>query len=76
LEGDDRSATSHVARVDLKKYGKGVKFLRQSLIYGTASGTNGLFFLAYCVRLYNIEKQPLSMFGELDNKFDGHAALY
>ncbi|MGB9097682.1 Dyp-type peroxidase [Erwinia sp.] len=70
LEGDDRPATSHVARVDLKEDGKGLKILRQSLPYGTASGTNGLFFLAYCATLYNIEKQLLSMFGELDTKFD------
>jgi putative iron-dependent peroxidase len=70
LEGDDRPATSHVARVDLKEDGKGLKILRQSLPYGTTSGTNGLFFLAYCATLYNIEKQLLSMFGELDNKFD------
>ncbi|KGT92551.1 peroxidase [Erwinia typographi] len=70
LEGDARPATSHVSRVDLKEEGKGLKILRQSLPYGTASGTNGLFFLAYCATLYNIERQLLSMFGELDNKFD------
>lgn len=70
LEGEARPATSHVARVDLKENGKGLKILRQSLPYGTASGTHGLFFLAYCATLYNIEQQLLSMFGETDGKFD------
>jgi putative iron-dependent peroxidase len=70
LEGDARPATSHVARVDLKENGAGLKILRQSLPYGTASGTNGLFFLAYCHTLHNIEQQLLSMFGETDGKFD------
>lgn len=70
LEGEARPATSHVARVDLKENGKGLKILRQSLPYGTASGTNGLFFLSYCATLYNIEQQLLSMFGETDGKFD------
>lgn len=70
LEGDARPATSHVARVDLKEEGKGLKILRQSLPYGTASGDHGLFFLAYCATLYNIEQQLLSMFGEADGKYD------
>jgi len=70
LEGDARPATSHVSRVDLKENGKGLKILRQSLPYGTASGTNGLYFIAYCATLYNIEQQLLSMFGERDGKFD------
>ncbi|MDU3078812.1 MAG: Dyp-type peroxidase, partial [Mixta calida] len=48
----------------------GLKILRQSLPYGTASGTNGLYFIAYCATLYNIEQQLLSMFGERDGKFD------
>lgn len=70
LKGDARQDTSHVARVDLKENGKGLKILRQSLPYGTASGTHGLFFLAYCATLHNIEQQLLSMFGETDGKFD------
>lgn len=70
LEGDARPATSHVARVDLKEDGQGLKILRQSLPYGTASGPHGLFFLAYCATLYNIEQQLLSMFGETDGKYD------
>lgn len=70
LEGDARPATSHVARVDLKENGKGLKILRQSLPYGTASGPHGLYFLSYCATLHNIEQQLLSMFGETDGKFD------
>ena len=62
--------TSHVGRTDVKENGKGLKILRQSLPYGTASGTNGLFFIAYCATLHNIEQQLLSMFGELDGKTD------
>ena len=35
-----------------------------------ASGTHGLYFCAYCARLYNIEQQLLSMFGDTDGKRD------
>jgi putative iron-dependent peroxidase len=42
------SGTSHLSRVDLKEDGKGLKIVRQSLPYGTASGTHGLYFCAYC----------------------------
>jgi len=71
LPADQRPDTSHVSRVDLKEEGKGLKILRQSLPYGTASGEHGLYFITYCARLHNIEKQLLSMFGELDGKYDG-----
>ncbi|MGK3130517.1 Dyp-type peroxidase [Pantoea sp. C8B4] len=70
LPGDQRPVTSHLSRVDLKEEGKGLKILRQSLPYGTASGTHGLYFISYCNRLYNIEQQLLSMFGERDGKMD------
>ncbi|NIG35343.1 peroxidase [Pantoea sp. ICBG 828] len=70
LPGDQRPATSHLSRVDLKEEGKGLKILRQSLPYGTASGRHGLYFISYCHRLYNIEQQLLSMFGERDGKMD------
>ncbi|NMP29188.1 Dyp-type peroxidase [Rahnella sp. SAP-1] len=70
LPGDLRKETSHLGRVDLKEEGKGLKILRQSLPYGTASGEHGLYFITYCARLYNIEKQLLSMFGDLDGKRD------
>lgn len=71
IEPDDRPITSHLSRVDLKEHGKGLKILRQSLPYGTASGVHGLYFIAYCARLHNIEQQLLSMFGETDGKHDG-----
>ncbi len=70
LEPDARPDTSHVSRVDLKENGKGLKILRQSLPYGTASGKHGLMFIAYCAHLHNIEQQLLSMFGDLDGKRD------
>lgn len=70
LDSETRPVTSHVSRVDLKEHGQGLKILRQSLPYGTASGTNGLFFIAYCATLHNIEQQLLSMFGETDGKYD------
>ncbi|MFZ3391446.1 MULTISPECIES: Dyp-type peroxidase [Buttiauxella] len=71
IDGDERPETSHLTRVDLKENGKGLKIVRQSLPYGTASGTHGLYFIAYCARLHNIEQQLLSMFGETDGKRDG-----
>ena len=70
IYGDARPVTSHLSRVDLKEDGKGLKIVRQSLPYGTASGTHGLYFCAYCARLYNIEQQLLSMFGDTDGKRD------
>ncbi|SQI37142.1 Probable deferrochelatase/peroxidase YfeX [Leminorella richardii] len=70
LPGDKRQPTSHLGRVDLKEDGKGLKIVRQSLPYGTASGEHGLYFMAYCARLHNIEQQLLSMYGELDGKTD------
>lgn len=70
IDGDARPVTSHLTRVDLKEEGKGLKIVRQSLPYGTASGVHGLYFCAYCARLYNIEQQLLSMFGDKDGKRD------
>ncbi|PWC20445.1 peroxidase [Brenneria roseae subsp. roseae] len=70
LDAEQRPVTSHLSRVDLKEDGKGLKILRQSLPYGTASGKHGLYFIAYCARLHNIEQQLLSMFGERDGKRD------
>lgn len=70
VELDDVPAHSHVGRVDLKENGKGLKMMRQSLPYGTASGVHGLYFIGYSAWLYHIEKQLQSMFGELDGKTD------
>ena len=69
-EGAARPVTYHLCSVDLKEDGKGLKIVRQSLPYGTASGTHGLYFCAYCARLHNIEQQLLSMFGDTDGKRD------
>ncbi|WP_256738358.1 Dyp-type peroxidase, partial [Cronobacter sakazakii] len=46
IDGDVRPVTSHLSRVDLKEDGKGLKIVRQSLPYGTASGVHGLYFCA------------------------------
>lgn len=70
LPSSERPDTSHVSRVDLKENGKGLKILRQSLPYGTASGVHGLYFVAYCHTLHNIDAQLNSMFGETDGKTD------
>ncbi|WP_301099827.1 Dyp-type peroxidase [Otariodibacter sp.] len=70
VELDDVPSNSHVGRVDLKENGKGLKVLRHSLPYGKASGEHGLYYLAFSKRLYNIDQQLKSMFGELDGKTD------
>lgn len=70
LSGEQRLPRSHLGRVDLKENGEGLKIIRQSLPYGTASGEKGLMFIAYCARLHNIEQQLLSMFGQLDGQTD------
>lgn len=67
---EERLPDSHLGRVNLKENGVGLKIVRQSLPFGYISGDHGLLFIAYCARLYNIEKQLLSMFGEADGKID------
>lgn len=64
FEKADRLPRSHIGRVNLKENGVGLKIVRRSLPYGTASGEHGLLFIAYCARLHNIEAQLLSMFGD------------
>lgn len=44
IPAEQRPITSHLRRVDLKEEGKGLKILRQSMPYGTASGKHGLYF--------------------------------
>lgn len=70
LDEDVRNVTSHVSRVVIEEDGEELSIMRHSLPYGTASGKHGLFFIAYCATLHNIEKQLLSMFGEQDGKYD------
>lgn len=70
LPGEQRLPNSHLGRVDLEENHVGLKIIRQSLPYGTASGEHGLMFIAYCAHLHNIEQQLLSMFGDLDGKTD------
>lgn len=70
LDESERNVTSHVSRVAIEEEGAELSIMRHSLPYGTASGKHGLFFVAYCGRLYNIEQQLLSMFGEKDGKYD------
>ncbi|MDX4944510.1 Dyp-type peroxidase [Providencia manganoxydans] len=70
LDENARNVTSHVSRVVVEEDGEELSIMRHSLPYGTASGKHGLFFVAYCARLHNIEQQLLSMFGEKDGKYD------
>lgn len=65
-----RLSDSHLGRVNLKENGVGLKIVRRSLPYGTASGEHGLVFIAYCGTLHNIEAQLLSMFGDADGQTD------
>lgn len=67
---DVRLPDSHLGRVNIKENGVGLKIVRRSLPYGTASGEHGLMFIAYCGTLHNIEAQLLSMFGDADGKTD------
>lgn len=66
----ERLSDSHLNRTNLKENGVGLKIVRRSLPYGLATGENGLMFIAYCARLWNIEAQLLSMFGETDGQID------
>ncbi len=67
---DERAVDSHLTRTNLKENGVGLKIVRRSLPYGTVTGEHGLLFIAYSARLWNIEAQLLSMFGETDGKTD------
>ncbi|OIQ25583.1 Dyp-type peroxidase [uncultured Vibrio sp.] len=70
IELDDVPAASHVGRVDIKEEGKGVKIVRHSLPYGSASGEHGLLFIAYCNRVHNFKVMLESMYGVTDGKTD------
>ncbi len=70
VELDDVPAASHVGRVDIKEEGKGLKILRHSLPYGTASGDHGLLFISYCHTLHNMKVMLESMYGVTDGKTD------
>ncbi len=70
LDESARNVTSHVSRVVIEEEGEELSIMRHSLPYGTASGKHGLFFIAYCATLHNIEQQLLNMFGETDGKHD------
>ncbi|GAK87022.1 predicted dye-decolorizing peroxidase (DyP) YfeX-like subgroup [Vibrio ponticus] len=70
IELDDVPAASHVGRVDIKEEGKGLKIVRHSLPYGSASGEHGLLFIAYCNTLHNFKTMLESMYGVTDGKTD------
>lgn len=70
FEKDKRLPDSHLGRVNLKENGKTLEIVRRSLPFGTITGEHGLLFCAYCNRLYNIETQLQSMFGDTDGKTD------
>ncbi len=65
-----RLADSHLGRTNLKEDGKTLEVVRRSLPFGTVTGEHGLMYIAYAARLWNIEAQLLSMFGETDGKID------
>ncbi|MDO4250187.1 MAG: Dyp-type peroxidase [Moraxella sp.] len=66
----ERAPDSHLTRTNLKENGVGLKIVRRSLPYGTVTGEHGLLFIAYSARLWHIEAQLLSMFGETDGQVD------
>ncbi len=70
IELDDVPAASHVGRVDIKEEGKGLKIVRHSLPYGSASGDHGLLFIAYCNTVHNFKAMLESMYGVTDGKTD------
>lgn len=65
-----RLSDSHLGRTNLKEDGKTLEVVRRSLPFGTVTGEHGLMYIAYAARLWNIEAQLLSMFGETDGKID------
>lgn len=70
VELEQVPAASHVGRVDIKEEGRGLKIVRHSLPYGTASGEHGLLFIAYCQTLHNFKVMLESMYGVTDGKTD------
>ena len=47
LTGDAKLPTSHISRAETHVNGEELKIVRHSLPYGTVSGDQGLFFIAY-----------------------------
>lgn len=70
IELENVPAASHVGRVDIKEEGKGLKIVRHSLPYGSASGEHGLLFIAYCNNRHNFDAMLESMYGVTDGKTD------
>lgn len=70
FDKSERKSDSHLGRTNLKEDGKTLEIVRRSLPFGTVTGEHGLMFIAYSARLWNIEAQLLSMFGETDGQVD------
>ena len=70
IELSDVPEQSHVGRVDIKENGKGLKMVRHSLPYGTASGEHGLLFISYSKNQSVPQTMLESMFGVRDGHCD------
>ncbi len=70
MDDDEKPVGAHTERVVIEEDGEELEILRQSLPYGKASGTHGLYFLAYSAELSRIDKMLKMMFGEVDGEFD------
>jgi len=62
-DGDELAPTAHIARAKVKRDGKTVDILRHSMPYGTVTGDEGLFFVAYARDLDVIDEMLKRMFG-------------
>lgn len=63
LDDEAKPDNAHIARVVIEENGDELEILRQSLPYGSASGEQGLFFVAYTRDVSIIDRMLASMFG-------------
>lgn len=67
MDDDTKPDNAHIARVVIEEDGEELEILRHSLPYGSASGEQGLFFIAYTRNLSIIDKMLANMFGSSDD---------
>lgn len=70
MSDDEKPVGAHTERVVIEKDGEELEIVRQSLPYGYASGTKGLYFVGYSANLSSIELMLNNMCGKEDGNLD------
>ncbi len=71
MSDEEKPIGAHTERVVIEdEAGEELEMVRQSLPYGKASGSKGLYFVGYANRLTTIDTMLKRMCGEVDGEFD------